>query len=222
MTRAEEIASELAGKIVAGEITPGERLPSEQRLTAEYGVSRTVVREALHRLQSQGLVHTKVGSGSYALTPPAPRAEHDDWLSASGPEQRAELHDFRTALEAESAALAARHATERQRAAIARALERLADAHLPADTVEADVAFHREVAAASGNRYLLEAIDRLGPRAIVLPPSRLTDAHREATAAMLAEHRAVLIAIEAQDAVAANAAMRAHLLASAARRDHND
>jgi GntR family transcriptional repressor for pyruvate dehydrogenase complex len=222
MTRAEEIADDLAAKIIAGEIAPGERLPSEQRLTEAYGASRTVIREAVHRLQSQGLVHTKVGSGSYALAPPAPRADDAGWLSASGSDERAELHEFRIALEAESAALAARRATSRQRAAIARALERLGDASRPADTVEADIAFHRAVAEAGANRYLLEAIDRLGPRAIVLPPSRLTDAHRAATAAMLAEHRAVLTAIEAQDAVGANAAMRAHLLASAARREHDD
>ncbi|WP_203136286.1 FadR/GntR family transcriptional regulator [Microbacterium sp. JZ31] len=218
-SRAEEIARTLADRIVDGTIASGDRLPSEGRLVDEFGASRTVVREALHRLQSLGLVRTRVGSGSYALTPPSASAG-DDWLSARGESERDELHAFRIAIEAESAALAARAPSEAHLRAIDVALTALAEATLPVETVDADFAFHRAVAAASGNRYLLTALDRIGARAIVLPSARISDAERDPAdaGAVLAEHRAVASAIRLRDPLAAAAAMRAHLVASAARR----
>ncbi|GAA3656240.1 FadR/GntR family transcriptional regulator [Microbacterium marinilacus] len=218
-TRAEEISRVLADRIVEGTIAPGERLPSEARLVDEFGASRPVVREALHRLQSRGLVRTRVGSGSYALTPPAPTSG-DDWLSARDDSERSELHAFRIAVEAEAAAHAARAATPEATAEIDAALAALERAQLPVETVEADFAFHRAIAAASGNRYLLAALDRMGARVIVLPPARISDAQRDAAeaAAVLAEHRSVATAIRLADPLAASAAMRAHLTASTARR----
>jgi len=218
-SRAEHLARTIGDRIVAGDIAPGERLPSEGKLVEEFGASRTVVREALQRLQSRGLVRTRVGSGSYALTPPAPVAG-DDWLAAGTESERGELHAFRIAVESEAAALAARNASDGDRSTIDAALAELESAGLPAQTVDADFAFHRAVAAASGNRYLLATLDRLGARAIVLPPARIADAPREEAeaAAMLAEHRAVAAAVRLGDPLAASAAMRAHLTASAARR----
>ncbi|WP_105567214.1 FadR/GntR family transcriptional regulator [Microbacterium halophytorum] len=219
-SRGEQIATELAGRIVKGDIAPGERLPSEAKLTAEFDASRSVVREALQRLQTQGYVRTRTGSGSYALTPPRSVGD-DDWLSAKGPAERAELHAFRTAIEQEAASLAARRRADADLAAMDDALARLASASLPAETVDADFAFHRAVAAASGNRFLLEAIDRIGARAIVLPEARIAAAERDpaAAAVVTAEHAAVADAIRAGDPTAAAAAMRAHLFASAKRRD---
>lgn len=219
MTRAEEIARVLADRIVEGVIAPGDRLPSEGGLVEEFGASRSVVREALHRLQSRGLVRTRVGSGSYALTPPVPTTG-DDWLAAHSEAERAELQGFRVAVEAEAAALAARGPSPTEIAAIESALDALAQATLPSETVDADFAFHRAVAAASGNRYLLAAVDRMGARAIILPPARISDQQRDAneSAAVLAEHRAVADAIRLNDPVAAAAAVRTHLAASASRR----
>ena len=219
LSRGEQLARTIGDRIIAGDIAPGERLPSEGGLVEEFGVSRTVVREALQRLQSRGLVRTRVGSGSYALTPPAPVAG-DDWLAARDESERIELHAFRIAVESEAAALAARQAADGDLATIDAALLALEQAELPAHTVDADFAFHRAVAGASGNRYLLSALDRLGARAIVLPPARLADAPRDEVdaAAVLAEHRGVAAAIRSGDPLAASAAMRAHLTASAARR----
>ncbi|WOF22235.1 FCD domain-containing protein [Microbacterium betulae] len=218
-TRAEEIARVLADRIVEGIVAPGDRLPSEAKLVAEFGASRTVVREALHRLQSRGLVRTRVGSGSYALTPPVPAAG-DDWLAARSESERAELHAFRIAIESEAAALAARSPSPEEIAAVDDALAALAHARLPVETVEADFAFHRAIAVASGNRYLLAALDRMGARSIILPRARISDQERDAAeaAAVLAEHRAVAVAVRLADPLAAAAAMRAHLTASTARR----
>jgi GntR family transcriptional repressor for pyruvate dehydrogenase complex len=172
------------------------------------------VREAIQRLQTRGLVRTRTGSGSYALTPPAEGG--DDWLQASGSAERSELHTFRTAIEQEAAALAARHRTSDDLATLDSALSRLSKATLPADTVEADFALHSAVALASHNRYLAEMLARLGATAIVLPHARLTEA---VAATVIAEHRHIVEAIRSSDPVTASAAMRAHLAASQARRD---
>ncbi|WP_036965542.1 FadR/GntR family transcriptional regulator, partial [Promicromonospora kroppenstedtii] len=95
----------LRARIVNGDIAPGEKLPSEPRLAVEHQVSRTVVREAIARLNLEGLVHTRRGSGSYALTPPT---EDDDGAPvARSLADRLALVEYRIALETEAAALAA-------------------------------------------------------------------------------------------------------------------
>lgn len=209
----------LRTRIVNGDIAPGEKLPSEPRLAVEHQVSRTVVREAIARLNLEGLVHTRRGSGSYALTPPA---EADDGGApvARSLTDRLALVEYRLALEAEAAALAATRRTSAQLAALGDRLDALAssDGH-PATAMQHDFAFHRLVAEAAGNRFLLEALDRLGPQMIAMPRGRL-DTH-DATAqddgrftAVVQEHRAVLDALDAQDPLAAGAAMRVHLAAS--------
>ena len=216
--RAEAIAARLADRIASGEIAPGERLPSEARLVEEFGASRALIREALQRLQTRGLVRSRVGSGSYALTPPAPVGD-EDWLAARTPNERSELHAFRIALEAEAAALAARNASDAQLSAIEAAAGAVADAVDPAASVEADFAFHRAVAAASGNRYLLAGLELIGARAIVVPQSRIASTQHDGLDARsaLAEHRAVVEAVRSGDPLGAAAAMRTHLTASATR-----
>jgi GntR family transcriptional repressor for pyruvate dehydrogenase complex len=225
----------LRTRIVNGDIAPGEKLPSEPRLSAEHGVSRTVVREAIARLNLEGLVHTRRGSGSYALTPPAADADGGARPLARSLEDRLALVEYRLALEAEAAALAAARRTPAQLAALADRLDALAssDGH-PATAMQHDFAFHRLVAEASANRFLLEALDRLGPQMIAMPPGRLDrhgrDAHdstaRGSTsrdsnlddgarfAAVVQEHRAILASLETQDPLAAAAAMRVHLTGS--------
>ncbi|MGO2187399.1 MAG: FadR/GntR family transcriptional regulator [Microbacterium gubbeenense] len=218
-SRGEQLSGILADRIIGGDISPGERLASEAKLVAEFGASRSVVREALQRLHTRGLIRTRTGSGSYALVPPA-TASGEDWLTATDESERAELIAFRVAIESESAALAARVRTERDLDAIDGALAALGSAALPVETVDADFAFHRAVAAASGNRYLAAALERIGARAIILPAARISDSDRDPadSAAVVSEHAAVAHAIRSSDPLAAAAAMRAHLTASAARR----
>lgn len=204
----------LRTRIVNGDIAPGEKLPSEPRLATEHGVSRTVVREAIARLNLEGLVHTRRGSGSYALTPPADDADGAPPLARSLADRLA-LVEYRLALEAEAAALAATRRTPAQLAALADRLDSLAssDGH-PATAMQHDFAFHRLVAEAAGNRFLLEALDRLGPQMIAMPRGRLDRHDGGRFAAVVQEHRAVLAALESQDPLAAAAAMRVHLAGS--------
>ncbi|MFD2795532.1 FadR/GntR family transcriptional regulator [Promicromonospora vindobonensis] len=213
------LVESLRTRIVNGDIASGEKLPSEPRLAAEHQVSRTVVREAIARLNLEGLVHTRRGSGSYALTPPADDADGGPRLARSL-DDRLALVEYRLALEAEAAALAASRRTPAQLAALTDRLDALAaSAGHPATAVQHDFAFHRLVAGAAGNRFLLEALDRLGPQMIAMPRGRLDrnggsphDGGR--FTAVVQEHRAVLAALEAQDPLAAAAAMRVHLAGS--------
>ncbi|MFI7481804.1 FadR/GntR family transcriptional regulator [Kocuria sp. M1R5S2] len=105
------LVEDLRARIVSGHIAPGERLPSGSTLIAEHGVSRTVVREAVARLQAEGLVHPRRGSGSYALTPPA--SPPGTGRPARTLQDRRALLGFRTGVESEATALAALAATAR-------------------------------------------------------------------------------------------------------------
>jgi GntR family transcriptional repressor for pyruvate dehydrogenase complex len=212
-TLSSALVATLRAQIVDGDIAPGEKLPSEPRLAAEHGVSRTVVREAVARLNIEGLVHTRRGSGSYALTPPAVDAGAEP--PARSVEDRVALLDYRLGIETQTAALAAERRTPAHLAALSARLEELrAAGDHPATAMQHDFGFHRLVAEAAQNRYLLEAVGRLGPQMIAMPRGRL-DAHGAARfATVVHEHQAVLDALTAQDPLAAAAAMRVHLTAS--------
>jgi DNA-binding FadR family transcriptional regulator len=182
---AHELVERLKGRMLSGELAPGDRLPTESTLVEEFGVSRTVVREAVSRLQAAGLVETFQGRGSFVLEVPerAPGLRevrsHRDVL---------ELLDFRVGVESEDD---------------------------PSRSVEADFAFHLKVAAASGNRFYTELIESLGPMMIMLPRTRLDPAYEMSDATHLArvvhEHENIYAAIARSDAEAARAAARVHL-----------
>jgi GntR family transcriptional repressor for pyruvate dehydrogenase complex len=70
----DRLAALIGAQIDGGTLSPGDRLPTELQLAAAHGVSRTVVREAVHQLKSQGLVRSRQGSGVYVTEPPAHRA----------------------------------------------------------------------------------------------------------------------------------------------------
>ena len=65
----QEIVASLTGALFAGELRPGDRLPSEQALATEFGVARTVVREAISQLKYDGVVQSRVGVGAFIAQP---------------------------------------------------------------------------------------------------------------------------------------------------------
>jgi len=211
------LVEHLRREIIEGRIAAGDKLPSESELIAAHSVSRTVVREAITRLQAEGLVHTRRGSGSFALTPPAdPHVGAGPRPARSLPERRA-LLDFRMGVESEAAALAADARNPKDLEVLRRALVAFSTAGAsPSEALSCDFAFHQGVAQASGNPYFADVLDGLGPAMISMPRHRLTpgtaESHRLGD--VMAEHHAVLSAIEHQDARAAAAAMRTHLVNS--------
>jgi GntR family transcriptional repressor for pyruvate dehydrogenase complex len=211
---AHELVERLKEKILGGEIEPGRKLPAESSLMAEYAVSRTVVREAISRLQAAGLVETFQGRGSFVLA--LPEATTFEPIRISSHRDVLDLLDFRIGVETEAAALAALRRTEHQLKAIERALKTFKRAAgNPARAVEADFAFHLKIAAASGNRFYTELLGSLGPMMIMLPRTRLDPSYELTDAThftrVTLEHENIHDAIAHADAEAARAAVRVHL-----------
>ena len=213
VNRAEQVAHGLKGYIRSGALPPGAKLPSEHAIAEQFGVSRSVIREAIARLKSEGLVKTKQGDGAYV----------GDWRSEtlyldSAISQDIEsvlmIDELRKGLEAEAAAIAAarRSAAEMKRIEAARIRVAKISA-TRGDSVVADVAFHRAIAEATHNPYYTAVLDYLTQ--FVVPAIRASRGHaalREDFAREVeAEHREIAEAIKRRDSDAARAAARDHM-----------
>ena len=220
---AQELVEALEARLRSGDPAAGQRLPTEVALMAEFAVSRTVVREALSRLQAAGWVETRHGIGTFALAQASSPVFH---VSA---QQRETLHEvvatleLRIAIESESAALAAARRTDEQLATLH---ARLRDLDLALqnglDSAPQDHAFHIAVAEATHNPRFADLLRTLGvdsiPRARLGGPVGPSAAQRHYLRRVQDEHQAIYDAIARQDPEAARAAMRAHLVNSRERR----
>lgn len=221
-----ELVESLGDRIRDGRLAPGEKLPTEAAIMAEYGVSRTVVREALSKLQAAGQVRTRHGIGTFVVGP------SDAAPFRITPEQLATLQDviamleLRIGLETEAAALAAQRRSERNLQEMRAALKEFAaTVEAGRDAVGADVRFHLEISRATHNPHFAELMAALGsgmiPRARLdagPQPTPMTEARRDYLRRVNAEHQSIYDAIAAQDSEAARAAMRMHLANSRERR----
>jgi len=221
---AQEVVDGIGARIRDGQLQTGDKLPTEAAIMGEFGVSRTVVREALSKLQASGVVETRHGIGTFVL------GLGDASAFRIGPEQLATLRDviavleLRIGLETESAALAAERRNDDNLRAMRQALDEFAAAvSAGLDAVSADFAFHSEIARATQNPHFSELIGALGmtaiPRARLLDPANPADAERLGYLRRVnAEHESIFEAIAAQDVEAARGAMRTHLANSRERR----
>ncbi|MCK1783738.1 MULTISPECIES: FadR/GntR family transcriptional regulator [Pseudomonas] len=210
---AHDIVTTLTQRILLGQMAPGEKLPSESAIVGEYGVSRTVVREALSKLQAAGLVETRHGVGTFVLERDQRQGlqlNHDTAVSVRG------ILELRLGLETQAAALAALRRSEAQLQLMRQALDDYQASLANNDSsVEPDVRFHQLIAQATGNSYFTDVIYHLGNS--VIPRTRINAQERGDIDLMklgqLAnlEHEAILKAIRRQDPDAARAAMWLHL-----------
>ena len=216
----DRLAVLLAERIDSGALRPGDRLPTEQQLALAHGVSRTVVREAVHQLQSRMLVRSRQGSGVFVAPPPAHRPLAFDPLVLGSVDAVVHVVEVRRVLEAEIAALAAERASRVQIAAMRRAL-RAIDAAAAAghDGVAEDLALHRTIVAATGNPQfglLLGFLEQYLREAMRV--TRGNEARRgDFMQAVRLEHRAIVDAIAARDPALARQRAREHMLHSAQR-----
>jgi len=212
------IVAGLRDLILSGKIVPGQKLPTEGQLTETYGVSRTVIREAIASLAADGLVEARQGAGVFVLDRPA--QVFGGLKSESGKiSQAINVLEVRMGLEIESAGLAALRRNAAQEARIQEAFfefDRLLN--LGEATGKADFAFHLEIARATSNPFYVEILEALGDRTIPCDrtspwysPEVLT---RDYLTGLQREHLAILKAISAGDPGAAREAMRAHLQAA--------
>lgn len=216
---AENVAQVLRGQIVAGDFTAGEKLPTETQMTEIFGVSRTVVREAVAALAADGLVEARHGAGVFVLDNPTRKIGAISADVGNKVSQAINVLEVRMGIEIESAGLAAQRRNPSQEARIQEAFfefERLLQAGEP--TGKADFAFHREIASATNNPFYVEVLDALGDRTIPCdrnsPWYSVQVLSHEYLTGLQREHMRILQAISAGDPQAARDAMRAHLTAA--------
>lgn len=214
VTLADQLADRLALQVSRGELKPGDRLPTEAQLCSAHGVSRSVVREAVHRLKSRALLVSRQGSGVFVAVAPRHQALEFDPAVLESVHAVVHVVEVRRVLEGEIAALAAERATKAQVAALRRALSAL-DAAVEAggDGVAEDLAFHRLMGQATGNPQFARLIGFL--EQYLREAMRITrgnEARRQDFMdAVRLEHRAIVDAIAAGDARAARRAATTHL-----------
>lgn len=216
---AEEVMADLSGKIRGGTYKPGDKLPTEPEIMAEQGVSRTVVREALSRLQASGQVETRHGIGTFVLEPPSPAFPAFDFQTAASLAEVLAVMEFRMSIETEAAGLAAQRRLDEHLAAMRQAL---ADFRRQVEqgekAVDADFQFHLQIALATRNRYFEDFFRQLGTATI--PRNRLDTARlaaRSGSDYLLranVEHERIYDAIERGDPDSARKHMHRHLSGS--------
>ncbi len=216
-----EVATRLLDLFMGGDIAPGTRLPPERQLAATLEVGRSAVREALAALEILGIVDVRAGSGTYlrgAASELLPQTLR--WGLLIGERNTAELLELRSGLEIYVARLAAERLDDDQIATLGRHVERMTNAgdDLAArlhDFVQADLAFHQDLAGGVQNAILLDLLQVVGSLLRVWADRAVHDPENAKRA--IDEHRAVYEALVARDADAAASAMALHMATATAR-----
>ncbi len=211
-----EVVDSLAASIREGQLQPGTKLPSEAEIMSHFGVSRTVVREAISKLQASALVETRHGIGTFVLAPQDPgnfKIAAEDFTTIADVISVLEL---RISLETETAGLAALRRTPDNLLAMKTALDAFQESiQLDSDAVPPDFQFHMEVANATGNRHFADLMTYLGtmiiPRTRVNTTLNAPEGRLKYLERVHGEHEKIYEAIQQQDVEAARAAMRTHL-----------
>jgi GntR family transcriptional regulator, transcriptional repressor for pyruvate dehydrogenase complex len=201
--------------LIFGSFQPGETLPSEGKLAEALGVSRLTVREATRTLEARGLLEIKQGRRP-TVAPPNGGLVGDFFKIAVRRDPRAllDLIEVRRALEVHIATLAARRATKGEIADMEMSIAAMRAGEDESEAFhEADVRFHENLAAASGNRLLVFLIEAF---AEPLRESRLRSfaGHRARGGGIddvIQQHQTILDAVKTRSPKAAADAMRYHL-----------
>jgi GntR family transcriptional repressor for pyruvate dehydrogenase complex len=211
VTLVTQISDALRTMITRDELKPGDKLPSEARISELYGVSRTVVREAIASLRADGIVEPRRGAGVFVIEQTTSGTRPFQGIDHARISSIIELIELRAAVESEAAALAAIRRSPAQEEEI---IEQHRQVQLCIEagrsTVDADFALHKAITEATNNSRFAEFMDLVGPNAIPranlqLPPDPeyLGQIHRE--------HDRIVTAISNRESEAARAAMQEHL-----------
>ncbi len=212
------IYHKLFARIAAGEYAQNQRLPSENELAQMFNVSRPIVRAALDRLRSDGLVYSRQGSGSYI------RAETSEAVVGFGAiETIADIqrgYEFRIALESEAAFFAATRADKNIIAEMNAAMDPLRKGALRYRYEdEADFAFHHAIAKGANNQYFVRTLLALKDHISIgmkIGGTCLVGSSRQIDR-VIDEHLEIIERIAAQDADGARQAMKNHIVNARAR-----
>jgi len=216
----DQVAQQLLKQIEVGSFRATGKLPTEAALAQEFGVSRTVIREAISRLKNEGVVEPRQGSGVFISEHAAIRPLRIDYAEAVDAKSLPHLLAVRRAIEAEVAAEAARRRTDADMDAIDATLRAIEEAvGQGRDGVAEDLAFHRALADVTGNPYFLKTLDFLNQYLEAgMKVTRGNEAARDDFSRQVRdEHAAIVAAIRAGDPMAARNAACTHMY-NAARR----
>tara|TARA_R110000737_G_scaffold334959_2_gene353451 strand:- start:1345 stop:2061 length:717 start_codon:yes stop_codon:yes gene_type:complete len=224
-TLADQLYGQILEQIVSNNLKQGERLPSENSIATAFGVSRPVVREALRKLQEDGLAEARRGVGTFVRRrPPEKLIEFATAESVAGLMRAMEA---RITVEHATARMAAQRATPKDIARIAAALDQL-EVSMQARTpsVEQDYEYHRAIAAASGNEVFILMLDSTREaieRGIDVAQKLTREGSQARLEAVILEHRQIFEAIRTGDSEAAGVSMSYHLLQARTRiTDHTN
>ena len=215
-----QVADLITEEIRTGRLKPGDQLPTEQALASSLGVSRNVVREAIARLRSDGVVHSRQGVGAFLMRTEPSRTLRIDADALTDLDEFRDLFELRAMLEIRAAGLAAERRTAASLKELKAALDRMcSEEKWERGGVDADLEFHRTVALATGNAYLGRVVSFISEQmreSIAETRERLKTVS-EVVDVTIAEHTAIFEAI--REGVPANArkAMSRHIANAAAR-----
>ena len=220
----EQVLNAIGSRIISGELSPGDVLPKEDTLSEQYGVSRTVIREAVKGLAARGLVESRPKVGTIIR----PRSDWQmldpsvlEWVASSKPDNEFmyALAEVRLVIEPDVAALAARNADDEQIAHIAAAYKKLEETEEGDEEAwaRADLEFHSAIVESCHNEflaYIVRAIRKpLYSRRLInvsletlMKPEDVAAPYKTPREEVLARHRALLEAIEQKDEEAAQRA----------------
>ncbi|WP_218024451.1 FadR/GntR family transcriptional regulator [Nocardia lijiangensis] len=199
----EAVFRRLKGLIQSGEYAVGDRLPAELALAQQFGVSRPVVREALHACATLGLTETLTGRGTFVVS-----KKESPQLTFAGVDA-GDLIEARQLIEIPTAGFAARRHTADQLRRLFELLDKLAAATDTREWVRYDGELHTAIAAASGNKMLTAVV--ADTRHALDPQSEFLNLTQDRRADSDREHEAIVRAIEAGSPEAAEQAMAEHL-----------
>ena len=207
----DKVAEMMRQTILSRQLAPGTPLPSERELGEQFGVSRTVIREAVRALAAKGIVEVRSGSGlRVASVDEATALESLSWFIRGGQLEYPKVHEVRSTIEVEMAGLAAERRTDDEE------LRGMREAHTRFEAfigdvdkaAAADVEFHALIARATQNDLFSVLLGSIGDALIEIRHETLAGGSGQET---IDAHVLILDRIAARDGEGARAAMRAHL-----------
>lgn len=216
----DEIARLLRKQIANGALRPGDKLPTEQQLSRMFGVSRPVIREAISRLKSDGVLESFQGRGVFVKADSGASSFRLDEPNLNDKQELAHILELLVAIEGAATGLAAARRREHELKAIKKALDAMAKAIEEGRSgVDEDMSFHRTIVEATRNPFFIALVAFLESRVRnLIRVARTNTARYEGLAYKVQEeHVAIYQAIAARDPEAAQVAAERHLRNAAAR-----
>jgi GntR family transcriptional regulator, transcriptional repressor for pyruvate dehydrogenase complex len=208
----DKVTEAILETIASNQLKPGDLLPTERQLGEQFGVSRTVIREAVRALRAKGMLEVKGGSGVRIVAVDEGTVRESMRHFVKGSElDYTKVDEVRRVLEVAAAGLAAERATPEDIERINETIEQMDNSCEDVEnTVQFDIAFHRALASSTHNELFLVLHDSMGE--MLLEVRRRNLARGAARRRLVVEmHRRIRDAVAAHDPDAARAAMVDHL-----------